>query len=95
MKDIATDLTNEIIEDDGAEFFTTLTELVSDHGKIQVIEALQYMAQLDSEAEDICAACREEEAFLAIELTQLLLKWERRNQPPLPIVNSAGVGRVQ
>jgi hypothetical protein len=74
VKDIATDLTNEIIEDDGAEFFTTLTELVSDHGKIPVIEALQYMAQLDSEAEDICSACREEEAFLALELTQLLLK---------------------
>ena len=95
MKDIGTDLTNEIIDDDGVEFFTTLTELVSDHGKIQVIEALQYMAQLDSEAEDICVACREEEAFLALELAQLILKWQRRSQPPLPMVNSAGSGLMQ
>jgi hypothetical protein len=95
VKDIATDLTNDIIDNDGAEFFTTLTELVSDHGKIQVIEALQYMAQLDSEAEDICAACREEEAFLALELAQLILKWQRKSQPPLRIVNSPGSGLLQ
>jgi hypothetical protein len=95
MKDISTDLTNEVIDDKKQEFFTTLSELVSDHGKVQVIEALRYMAQLDSETEDCCPVCREDEAFLALELTQLLIKLERRNQPPLPMVNSAGSGRVQ
>jgi hypothetical protein len=95
MKDILLDVTDATIDDDRAEFFTKLSELVSDYGKPQVLEALQYMAQLDSEVENSCPACREDEAFLALELKQLLIKWQRRSQPRLPMVNSPGSGRLQ
>jgi hypothetical protein len=95
VKDIISDLTNEVDDGEGVEFFTKLSELVSDHGKLQVLDALQYMAELDSEDAESCPACQAEEAWLSLELKQLLIKWERRSQPPLPMVNSAGSGLLQ
>jgi hypothetical protein len=93
MKDISTDLTNEV--DDGASLFTSVMELEQVYGTPAILNVLQVMMQNDSEDTEYCNAYREEAAFLALELSQLLIKYNRRNQPPLPAVNSPGSGLLQ
>ena len=93
MKNIITDLTNEV--DDGESLFTSVMNLEQIYGTPAILNVQQVIMKNDSEDAEYCNAYREEAAFLALELTQLLIRYDRRNQPPLPMVNSPGSGLLQ
>jgi hypothetical protein len=80
MKDIATDLTNDIIDGEKPEPFATIVDLAEDYSKLERIDAIQLLADLDSERDDSCANCREQDAWISLQLQEVLAKYERRFQ---------------
>jgi hypothetical protein len=74
------------------EPFSTVADLASDFGKLDLLQCLQLLSELYAEDGEYCHEYREEQAWLSLEIAQLILKWQRRSQPPLPMVNSPGIG---
>jgi hypothetical protein len=97
MKDVINEAPEIITGEDEPRFepFATIVDLADDFGNFDLLQSLQLLAKLESEDKEYCSEYREEQAWLALELTQLIIKWERRSQPPLPMVNSAGSGLLQ
>ena len=72
--------------------FETVLNLVSEHGNRVVIEELATHAKYDAEEQDVCLACREEAAWLHVELSQLLARYELLFPEPESV---AGVNQLK
>jgi hypothetical protein len=75
--------------------FDSMMEILSDYGPISVIEAVQSFSVFVAEESDTCSECRDEALWLALELTQLLIKYARRFPPVESRITYHGNGRVQ
>ena len=69
---------DSIIEYFGSDLLDALMELEQDYGKLLIVEGLQLLAKCDSENEEFCMEFRAEEAWLALELEEVLANYRKR-----------------
>jgi hypothetical protein len=81
--------------DDRPEPFASIYELMADYTTVEALESLQLLCSLAREEDDTCPECRDQAAWLANELMQLLAKYARRFPPIESRINYHGNGRVQ
>jgi hypothetical protein len=95
MKDMTIDmpmrLNDYVAEEDRPEPFASIYELMEDYTKLEVLEALQLLCELDSEATESFPECRNQESWLAIELESLLARYAGRFSP-IDRINHPGRG---
>jgi hypothetical protein len=91
MEEIAAD------QDKRPEPYATVLDLVNEHGRWAVIEALANDAEFESEDQNLCLTYREEAAWLHMELNQLLARYELLflESEPEPVVSHEGSELVQ
>lgn len=65
---------------DRPEPFTSIMELTTDYSHGEILEELRFLAAADAQNEEYCSEYRGQQAWIAIELAQLLTKYHRRCQ---------------
>jgi hypothetical protein len=71
-------------QDKRPEPFATVLDLISEHGRWSVIEALADDAKFEAETQGLWPTQRKEAAWFHMELNQLLARWELLFLDPKP-----------
>jgi hypothetical protein len=81
--------------EDRLEPFASIFELMEDYTTVEALQTLQLLSSCDAEVPDSCDECREQAAWLAQELMQLLATYSSRFPSVESRINYHGAGRVQ
>jgi hypothetical protein len=81
MKNIINEVP-ETIHGEGEEHrmepLSTLLDLADDYSMLELIKILHLIAECDSQEEDACDNCREQSAWISLQLQEVLAKYELR-----------------
>jgi hypothetical protein len=87
---------DKIQQQDGPGPFMIVLELVNEYGDQAIIEALAEMAgSLMEMRKDVCLSCQQRAAWLHMELSQLLDRYELLFPELEPAVNHEGPALIQ
>jgi hypothetical protein len=65
-------------EEPRMEPLSTLLDLADDYSMLELIEILQLIAECDSQEKDACDNCREQSAWISLQLQEVLAKYDIR-----------------
>jgi hypothetical protein len=81
MKNITAEIPKTIHgeeEEPRIEPLSTLLDLADDYSLLELIKVLYLIAELYSEQNDACDKCREENAWISLQLQEVLAKYDIR-----------------